>query len=327
MMAGYNAPARIDVRNTWDVFFTGSFIYWQPTEENLEVGISNVTPLANLGTDGMNGNVIDMNFRFKPGFQVGLGMNFDHDNWDGYAEYTWLRGTDDVSSNGPVDAGANILPFWGHPDNVNSNGYNTATGQWRAKFDFVDGEMARSYYVGTRLSFRPFVGARAAWIRQSYIARYVNDGGNAIGGTLQDVRVTNRTRSWGIGPRGGIGTNWMMGWGFRFFNDFSGDILYTRYTLQYEETDALAAAFHQRVKQKHIDYLRTHLDFEMGIGWGSYFDNNNWHIDLSAAYGFQVFFDQNMFRHYGDDIMRANSFVPNGNMYINGLTATLRVDF
>jgi hypothetical protein len=83
------------------------------------------------------------------------------------------------------------------------------------------------------------------------------------------------------------------------------------------------------VRQKDIDYLRTHLELELGFGWGSYFDNNNWHIDLSAGYALQVFFDQNMFRHFetGNHRTTAYSSLPHGNLYVQGLTATARLDF
>jgi hypothetical protein len=78
---------------------------------------------------------------------------------------------------------------------------------------------------------------------------------------------------------------------------------------------------------QEIDYLRTHLDLEMGFGWGTYFDDNNWHVDLSAVYGFQVFWDQNMFREFSNSTMQAKSFAPNGNLYVHGLTLSARFDF
>ena len=54
---------------------------------------------------------------------------------------------------------------------------------------------------------------------------------------------------------------------------------------------------------------------------------NDYHIDFSAGYGFQVFFNQNMFRHFNDDQMSANSRSPYGNLYIQGLTIAFKLDF
>ena len=67
------------------------------------------------------------------------------------------------------------------------------------------------------------------------------------------------------------------------------------------------------------------MDVELGLGWGSYFDCNNWHVDVTAGYGFQVFFDQNMFRNFNEGHLVQN--LPNGNLNVHGLTATIRLDF
>src|SRR5271170_5227782 len=40
MMPAYNAPARIDVRGCWDIFVSGSFIYWQLSQDNMEVSFN-----------------------------------------------------------------------------------------------------------------------------------------------------------------------------------------------------------------------------------------------------------------------------------------------
>jgi hypothetical protein len=76
-----------------------------------------------------------------------------------------------------------------------------------------------------------------------------------------------------------------------------------------------------------VGTVRTHLDLEMGLGWGSYFDNNNWHVDLSASYGYQVFFGQNMFRHFDSATRVGANTSQFGNLYVQGLTVTARVDF
>ncbi|MDE3046910.1 MAG: hypothetical protein KGI83_01020, partial [Verrucomicrobiota bacterium] len=82
--------------------------------------------------------------------------------------------------------------------------------------------------------------------------------------------------------------------------------------------------------QTKLGTLRSHMDLELGFGWGMYLDCNNWYIDLAAGYGFQVFYDQNMFRRYvesGTGAASANSLVPGGNLYVHGLTATATLDF
>ncbi len=330
MMAAYNAPARIDVRGAWDFYATGSFIYWQPQQENMELGISvpnNGLNLVDTSVVANPGSVINMSFDYKPGFKVGLGMNFDYDNWDAYAEYTWLHGTNSKSSNAPAGGGA-IYVFGYHPQVLATPGSTsvatTASESWKLKLDFADLQLARSYYVGTKLSFRPFLGARAAWIRQK--VDYASSLNTAV-----SLSSTKQSRSWGLGPSIGLDTNWMLGYGLRVLGKAEADLLYTRYTLSDSQgavTTTTAALINQfSVSQKHIDYLRPHANLEMGFGWGSYFDNNNWHFDLLASYGFQVFWNQNMFRRFTDDVSRAASFLPNGDLFVQGLNLTARLDF
>ncbi|HSX11430.1 MAG TPA: hypothetical protein VLF94_06940, partial [Chlamydiales bacterium] len=81
------------------------------------------------------------------------------------------------------------------------------------------------------------------------------------------------------------------------------------------------------VRQNDLGYLRTHLDLELGLGWERYLRCNKLHVDLSAGYGFQVFFGQIMFRRWLDDIDIGKSFNQVSNLFIQGLTARARLDF
>jgi hypothetical protein len=221
MAAAYNAPARIDVRGSWDVYFTGSYIYWQPSEENLELGISNASAAVALP---VNGNVVDMNFKYKSGFQVALGIFSDLNNWDALAQYTWLTGRHSSRANGPQDGG--LIPFWGHPANKETS-VASGKSRWRLNIDFLDLNLGLSCYVGTRLTFRPFFGARAAWIDQKYKATYT-PGGTAV----VPYQIRNTTTSWGLGPEVGLDTSWLLGWGIRFIGKAEADLLFTRYNLR-----------------------------------------------------------------------------------------------
>jgi hypothetical protein len=351
-MPGYNAPSLIKVCGGWDFFASASFIYWQPIQDNMEVGLTNINPLATTalgaGTNqSTEGSFIQMNFSYKPGFKVGLGMDFDFDNWDSYAEYTYLHGTHHTSSNGPTDGF--IFPTWGAPFVINNAPFYTqASSSFKCNLDIVDWVLGRNYFVGTKLMFHPVAGARAAWITESNSVKYTNSVANGVTGFLSNASGSNgatftqtvvhaRAHSWAIGPRVGLETNWMLGEGFRLMTDGYADILYTKYKVQ-TKTQAIALAANTVgpavgniqaaiTRAVHVGAVRAHLDLEMGLGWGSYFANNGWHIDLSATYGFQVFFDQNMLRTFTNANMVGNSRTANGNLYTQGLTATARFDF
>jgi len=340
MMAAYNAPARIDVRGAWDFYFNGAFTYWQVSQDNMEAGVVNLIPTTQLnGNQGtLNGRWIQADLNFKPGFQVGIGMNVDHDSWDLYAEYTWFRGSQTQSSTQSAASLQSIAPTWGTAFNTIGVLYSAVSQEWNVQMDIIDTELARSYYVGRSLSFRPAFGARAAWIRQSLHTHYVNDriaapaapwAGTAVGS--RNLNINQVTNSWGLGPRAGVYTNWMLGEGFRMYGNGFADILYTQYTkLAYKENRVTTPAAQEfRTTEADLNSVRTHLDLELGFGWGSYFDNNNWHVDLSAGYGFQMFFDQNMFRHYtaGSTTTTSVESQFSGDLFVQGLTANVRFDF
>lgn len=312
MAAAYNAPARIDVRGSWDLYLTASYIFWQPTEENLELGIANASPANALP---INGNVAAINFKYKSGLKVSLGIFTDADNWDGLAEYTWLVGRDTTQVNG------SLLPFWGHPANIPTD-ITSGKSLWRVRFDILDFNFGRSCYIGTLLTFRPFFGVRSAWIHQKYDVSYTP-------ATSSTYQINNTTSSWSVGPETGLDMNWLLGAGCRLIGKAEADLVFTRYTLSVKEQDSTTPSgpLAVNLQEQELSYLRPHLDLEMGFGWGTYFSNHNYHIDLLAAYGFQVFWNQNMFRQFVDDVAVGKSYVPNGDLYVQGLTVTARFDF
>ena len=85
------APA---VNHGADVFISADFIYWKAYQEGLEYANSAVNALAASGlTPGATlnqGTFATPQTKFEPGFKVGLGLEFEHDGWDLFAQYTWL---------------------------------------------------------------------------------------------------------------------------------------------------------------------------------------------------------------------------------------------
>ncbi len=108
MNCAYNAPAEVNIGMQGDIdfFAAGSFLYWQASQDNMAVGLTTNVPI-NVGVGvalepTIQGSFIDMNFKYQPGFKVGLGMNLQMDDWDGYVEYTRVHGDHTTSSSGPL---------------------------------------------------------------------------------------------------------------------------------------------------------------------------------------------------------------------------------
>lgn len=321
LTAGYNAPDRIAVRSSWSLNADLSFLYWMPMEENLEPGVILDTSAPSL----TKGEIIDFDFQYKPGLKVGLGFAMEYDNWNLSAEYTRLRSR--MKMRPQLSSSEHISPIILMPQITGTNNYDSLEEKWRLTLDVIDAYLSRSYFNGTQLSFSYFFGVRGAWIYQSLINQFGSIG-NSVRGTSTSNGIVDSTLtsdSWAVGPRVGLDGQWMMDRGVRLYGNGGVDLLFTRYHLSRKEFSTLLN-FTYQMSEKGINTLRGHLDLELGLGWGSHFGSNRWHFDLSAGYTFQAFFNQNMFRTY----YNTNSFqgeAPHGNLYIQGLTATVRVDF
>lgn len=320
---GYNAPSRIEVDRSYDLFTTASFIYWQPVQENMELGIvANTTDPTELGS----GNYVDLGALYRPGFKVGFGVDFDYDKWDMSVEYTWFRAKEHAAVNlDPSNTAIYLIPTWQNPLFLNPK-YSSGSESWKLRMDLFDWDLGRSCYIGQKFCVRPSIGVRAAIINQTLNVDYINT--NVTFSSLFPSTYINQTsRSWGVGPRFGLASDWNLGAGCRLYGDGKCDILFTQYDLQASQSSDETTPSLWTTTQNNLNYLRTHFDLKLGFGWGTYFANNKWHIDLAADYGFQVFCNQNMFRNVLSTEILEKSIVPNGNLYIQGLTATVRLDF
>jgi hypothetical protein len=349
----YNAPAEINTGCVGHIDYFGfaSFLYWQPSVDDLAYAYVNNNSILNTVTPGIQGNYKEINYLFRPGFQVGLGMNLQTDDWDGNAQYTRVHGTHSASTNGktaPDGTRATVYATVGNGyllDLQNGGVYASAFAHYRNNLDFVDAEVGRKYYVGKSLIFRSAFGARAAWILQNLHVQYIyppflpalRDQSTLFGALCSELNVYQRAHSWGFGPRIGLEMDWMIGYGVRFMGSGYTDLLYTRYHLQDKTnltptatpiSNLLAVGQSSNLTSKErLSAIRAHFDLEMGFGWGTYLHDNSYHIDLSASYGWQVFLDQNMFRIFTDRAIPMMYQNPIGSLFVQGLTATARFDF
>lgn len=330
----YNAPYRIDLPCQWDLFVTGSFIWWEAKEENLSLG-----SIYSLNTDYPSNPVEenesifqfippitrklkDFEFQYCPGFQVGIGYNIGCDNWKIYGEYTYLR-SNSSGTIGPEEPSGGlkasltggipqIQPNWysyANPLYPVAFGYTTFTkgsGKWDLDLDIADFQLSREYFIGKCLTFRSYASLRAAWIDQKFNAIYEGDFVNADYSTPFIYDKTATTKCWGVGPRVGLDTDWFICSGFRIFANSGASLLYTKYS---EIKDSakfnidLSSIGGGILVLNPVDnasfnnqpcYIRPQADITLGAGWATDFCSS-WYFDLEIGYTFNIFWSQNMF--------------------------------
>ena len=326
----YNAPFKHNLADSaYNVWADASFIYWQPTEDNLEFGMS-VDSVIGTGGDhlALSGRIVNMDFDFMPGFKVGSGVTFKRDNWDLYAEYTWLHGHDQKSSDGGAFGLEPMYPDVNTIANYIGSGpifYGIGKAKWKIKLDFLDLDLGRNYYVGKYLTFHPYFGLRGAWIRQSIHGLY------QIALAPNFIDLKDGTVSWAVGPKLGFDANWDLSSGWKIISNGSADLLYTRYSEIYRSTTfnpkTTPASLPLKISEHPMHTVRAHMDIELGLGWGTYLDCKNLYLDLGATYDFQVFFGQNMFRKFFVGSGVPSSLLCAGNLYIQGLNVKAKLDF
>lgn len=314
----YNAPAGVDTACGWDVFVDGTFLYYQADQDAMILAVTNP-----LGTPGeymvVGSEMIAQGSKWAPGFKVGLGVNFDRDNWGGCLEYTWYHTNQTTSETAPnpPDGRLGMYQIFNY---AGPNETTEFTSRWHLGMDILDATMFRAYYVGNRLVFNPFIGLRALWIDQSQKLDF----------NIVPVSTTNfwnaSSDSWGIGPRFGVDLGWMLPAGFRFIGNAAGDICYTRFKLFCEEgaNPILVTTDYAYTLRSTEKDLRAHVQMGTGIGWGRYFSSRQWHIDFAATYDFQVFWDQNGMS-LPSNVSSGNEL--SGNLYLQGFSFKAILDF
>ncbi len=335
-------PAAISVthRAAWrpDLFFDLSFLYWHASEQGLDLATSASLVLNNQQTAYVasltsNGRSLIQQFDYKPGFQIGFGADFF--GWSLLGRYTWIRQTTSVNSNAPNPVPSGGTPIWSMNDwflqlspILQALSATYVSSRWHLALDIADLEFGRPYYQGDHLLVSPFLGLRAAWIRQSLRITVVPP--SEISSLANALPVShNQLHSWGIGPRVGLTASCLLPKGWYLDGDLAGSLLFTQYTtVSHRENNGMPQSTPALIATKLSNYCCLRPEFEMGLGfgWGQYFFSRNYHIDFSASYQFVIFWEQNMMRSLMDQTIDGIGASP-GDLYLHGLTIRGRFDF
>ncbi len=314
----YNQSADYMCDNGWDIFLTGDYIWWNWSQD---VGTS-------VGFNGVIGSSLNVNLTpdlvtpgYASGFQVGLGFNMHGmDDWNFYGEYTWYKNSGSKSNSVDIanDLGSASL---------------SGSGNRHIKYSNADFLLQRPFYFGKKLTSNFYTGLKALWITRNGSASSSGtfdllDGQFASDGAVS-FSATDKTSSWALGPKFGMDSNWLLGYGFKFLSNISASVLYTRYTENSTMTSTGDLTIlgnnptitgTQTVAINNYGTLRPVLETYLGLGWGSFFCDDSFHFDLSIGYDFNVYWD------YVTTASAAGVATP-ANLYLHGLNVQLRFDF
>ncbi len=287
-------------------YVMGSFLYWRGQFTPIPVTSSQVPEEGNRNF-GMD---LFPNFEFNPGFKIGLGYNFSYDAWDLLLDWTWFRGHShkSFSSSEPIFM-------------QGTNGLLASQVEYKGHvlYNSIDLELGRVFFVGKRLSLRPFTGGKTFWFKHSEVTDF-NDviEPDSPGDVITDVFTSLSGHTWAIGPRVGINSRWILGKSnFALLTNMAGSLIWQK--------------FHESQSFDFIDNGKDHggdgsiregtinpvAEIFFGVDWGTCFSKSTY-LNFSAGYEVQYFANQ----------YPTNSLLLPGPSYtMMGLTASFRLDF
>lgn len=323
MIGGYNAPAEIENRCSWNFFITGSFLYYQVKQMGMNTGLK----AENILDNPFKLHTLKTDIDWKPGFKLGLGYKFKYDNWDIYIEYISLHVKHLSKDTFKLD----IQRFDSDWDNVTGlvRTQHVKT-KWIADIDLIDALLGRACYIGTSLTFNPYFGIRFGVLDQKYKQKYFVP--TSSSSSLDNYpNPTTKSDSWLVGPKVGLSTNWLLCKGFRLFNNIATSLLYQKFDINYKinivSSISPISILENKVTHHDDTIISPNVMITLGCGWNSYFAGNKYNLDFSAGYSFEIFFNQNFMRFLKDEYAGSDVGGEACNLIMNGLVLTTRLDF
>jgi hypothetical protein len=301
----------------------------------MEVGTL-ITPTAFGAQAFLNGSgeIILQSPDYSSGLQLGLGYGLKGmDDWALHGEYTWYKNSDTLTSSASssqiLAISSTLIPYI---QGVTSGVLLADQLKTKASlnYDAADLLLQRPFYFGRKLTADLMVGLGALWIHQKFTANgsdlsFVEEDAlvaTAVDGSFSSV---SKQKSWGLGPKFGLSSHWLLGYGIKIMGSASLSALYTRYTtLSTSVTGAVSSTSSANLhtnQKKNYNTVNPIGEASLGLGWGSYFCDDGIHFEISAGYDFKLFWNQNVVNTL------INSNGSPGNMSLRGLNIQARFDF
>jgi len=321
------------------IFTDISFLYWQGKTNGLDYGIVNQSQDTNL-----DGEVVNVDFKWEPAFRLALGMYLPHDTWDISVTYTRFEEKSNHRTtknlNDPLTlSGPGIIPVWVHPaayaNQLNDVRFFSAKAKWKLNYNVIDLELGKDFCASHILSLKPYIGIQNAIIHQNLFVVYrdaniININGDTFSPLSTSANLKNF--SYGIGPLFGMKSHWHMGCSFSLFTNLSLALLHTCFDLQRVENSLSTEIIDGRLRNDRAELkecfysYKPHALLSAGIKWDKCFGCNK-RFEISASYEGNYWWKQNQMIRFVDATITAKTRNTIGDLYLQGLSLNFRLDF
>jgi hypothetical protein len=326
-----------------------SFLFWQGKLWGLEFGGKSFAPnIPGESVQTFNQKLLVPDFAWRPGVKAKLGYQLPYDAWDLLAGWTYYH--EECTSlkkhitSVTAPSGIGVVPMWHYPFLQISGGntgnplrYDSAAANWRMNFNSFDLELGRYFIPGKSIPMKLKMGVKGALIRQFYHAQYGQ--GTTIEAIDPDTSMPDlfqfnsshfqvRTNQWGLGPKIGLESRWHVWRGFSLIGDGSFSILCSFYDLKTRYKDVIQpnpGPTSMKMKE-HFRELTPVCEAMLGIEWRTCL-LDEYFLGMTLGYECQYWWSINHARRHYVQTIPGETFDARGDLQMQGLNASIKVDY
>ena len=313
--------------NTGGFAIEADFIYWRADEDGLDYVMT-----TNTSSSSTDSTFHKPEVSWDPGFKFGIGYTWEgQDFWDLFLRWTHLNTDQSGQKKAPNTTGSHVLlPVWS--PTVLDQLATSASANWKVRYNTLDLEMGRNYFISKAIALRPYVGIRGASILQHYEAKYEGEISPLVPDPHTHMKAQNNFK--GLGARAGAQLQWHFASDWSVIGAVSGSLLCGWYDL-HQTLDGIQTLAPMNFGFKdNFTKVATNLEASLGFEWEYFFSDDDYRVAVSVAYEFSEWFSQNRMKQFNqvDNATNMQTAVTtvssqNGDLGLQGATLQVRFDF
>lgn len=283
-----------------------------------------------------NGEVQELSPSLQRGFRVSIEPLLPHDDWSLLAQWTRLR---NETSNQSCNENR-LVPLFSPIETAFLTPYSTKN-EWQIRFDLLQVELSRSFFVATALSISPFVGILGTLYEQtSKIKTDLSSSLSPIRAAHINSELFQRFRA--FGPRGGARLKCPLAEGFDFLTICGLSVLYGHCRVEAESCSSVCFAAentdNQTPSQLTDSFFTTRgaADLSLGFEWKKAYMEESWAFGLQLFWDQWIFLSQNALIGIDEQLMASTSRIDHhsgitsrktGDLTMQGVSVMAGIDF
>jgi hypothetical protein len=318
------------------------FIYWKTVQDQMAYAailpggvqkiIQDITNASESESINLSENlkVTDPSFKYQPGFKLGFGYTTACSDWDFNLVWTELH---QKNSSSVSDSTGGVFPLAfpasvifgfisGEPSQFAFG--SEAKSQWKFDFDTVDFEIGKNYSFCNCVAFRPFVGVKAAAIRQNQHTEYFGFSADGLPIIVQNKKKNNFH---GVGPSLGFDASWEFYSGCNLTSGVCAALLCGKFDAKdspfaTQEPISIGISVSETKKCR----VRPTVDMDIGLDWCTCVCDK-YGVMIGVSYEAQYWWNQWQVPNSVVGSILNGGTSPQGDLMMQGLTLELALFF